>query len=207
MLFGTIALYLGIAALRQVAALYSESNPAFVDVDLALYYVVIVPAAFVIVPHVYLVTNAWSGNQRRSFAAATVFLAVVAVGLVFAYVGGVDGPVRSEFGTDWSLRSRVTQVLLVVAIMVPGIAGSATLVTLSRRLGKDDRRRIRLIGWSCLAYFVVFTLDAFGLAGIALLAARLATAGTGLLARAAYRSKSIEHAPAPFKPGEGPFES
>jgi hypothetical protein len=186
-LFATIAAYLVIAALRQVAAWMSVADDGWVAVDRALYLTVIVPAAFVIVPHVHVVSLVAWGRPDRSKALAAGFLVIVAVGLAFAYVGGLDGPTESDFGTDWSMRSAVTKVLLLVAIMLPGIAGSAALVWLARRLEGDGRRRVRLIGWSCLGYFVVFTLDAFGLAGVELLAARLGTAGTGFLAWWAYR--------------------
>jgi hypothetical protein len=186
-LFATIATYLVIASLRQGAAWLSVGDPGWVAVDRGLYLAVIVPAAFVIVPHVHVVSLVAWGRPARSNAIAAAFLAVVAVGLTFAYLGGLDGPTESDFGTDWTMRSPVTKVLLVVAIMLPGLAGSAALVWLGRRLEGDGRRRVRYIGWSCLGYFVVFTLDAFGLAGLPLLAARLATAGTGMLAWLAYR--------------------
>lgn len=186
-LFGTIAAYLVIASLRQGAAWMAVADDGWVAVDRALYLAVLVPAAFVIVPHVHVVSLVAWGRPDRSKALAAGFLAVVAVGLAFAYLGGLDGPTESDFGTDWSMRSPVTKVLLVVAIMLPGLAGSAALVWLARRLDGDGRHRVRYIGWSCLGYFVVFTLDAFGLAGVELLAARLATAGTGLLAWWAYR--------------------
>jgi hypothetical protein len=186
-LFATIAAYLAIAALRQVAAWLSAEDASWVAVDRALYLAVIVPAAFVIVPHVHVVSLVRWGRPRRSRVLAVAFFAVVVVGLVFAYLGGLDGPIRSDYGTDWSMRSPVTKVLLVLAIMLPGLVGSAGLVLMARRLDGESRRRVRLIGWSCLAYFAVFTLDAFGLAGIPLLAARLTTAGTGVLAWMAYR--------------------
>lgn len=187
LLFATIALYLAIAALRQGAAWLSAGDADWVAVDRGLYLAVIVPAAFVIVPHVHVVSLVRWGRPDRSRAIAATFLAIVAVGLAFAYIGGLDGPVTSGFGTDWTLRSPVTKALLVVAIMLPGLLGSGAMVWMGRRLDEEGRRRVQYIGWSCLAYFLVFTLDAFGLAGVPLLAARLATAGTGLLAWMAYQ--------------------
>src|SRR5688572_9005343 len=56
LLFATIAVYLAVASLRQVAAWRSGSDAEWVDVDRTLYLVVILPAAFVIVPHVHLVS-------------------------------------------------------------------------------------------------------------------------------------------------------
>lgn len=205
-LFGTIAVYLGLAALRQVAAFYSVTEPDFEDVDRGLYYLVIVPAALVIVPHVYLVSSLLWHRPGLSQKLAAGFLLVVLVGLIFGYIGGVDGPFRSDYGTDWSLRSPVTKILLVVAIMLPGLLGAAALIWVARGFGEADQRRFRLVGISALAYFLVFTLDAFGLAGIPLLSARLAMAGTGLLAWWAYRRVDVVHIPEPFRPDEAPYQ-
>lgn len=188
LLFATIALYLFVASLRQAAAWMSASDAAWVAVDRALYLIVLVPAAFVIVPHVHLVSLVHWGLPKRSLALALGFLAVVVVGLAFAYWEGIEGPMTSAYGTDWSMRSIVTKILLVVAIMLPGLAGSGALVWMARRMDVQGRRRVGFIGWSCLVYFAVFTLDAFGLAGLPFLGARLATAATGLLAWRAYQS-------------------
>lgn len=209
LLFGSIAAYLLVAGARQVAAWMSVGDPSWVDVDRGLYLVVILPAAFVIVPHVHVVSLVAWGRPRRSVALAFAFLGIVCVGLAFAYLGGLDGPVTSEYGTDWTLRSPVTKVLLVAAIMLPGLVGSAALVGMGRRLGGDGRRRVLLVGGSTLVYFLVFTLDAFGLAGLPLLSARLVTAGTGLLAWWAYQPRQplvVTYAPPRFEPDQMMYE-
>lgn len=209
LLFGTITFYLAVAAMRQLAAWLSEGDAAWVDVDRFLFLVVIVPAAVVIAPHVHLVSLVGWGRPALSRALALGFLAVVLVGIAFAYIEGIDGPVASDYGTDWTLRSPVTKVVLLVAIMLPGLVGSAALVWMARRLDAAGRRRVGFIGVSCLVYFLVFTLDAFGLAGIPLLAARLATAGTGILAWLAYgprREQESVYAPAPGGPDESLYE-
>lgn len=202
LLFATITVYLAVAALRQFAAWMSAADPGWVDVDRGLYLLVIVPAAIVIVPHVHLVSLVRWGEPRRSAAIAAAFLATVLVGLAFAYAGGIEGPVVSEYGTDWTMRSAVTKALLVAAIMLPGLAGSLGLVVMARHLEAEGRRRVQSIGWSCFVYFAVFTLDAFGLAGLPLLAARLATAGTGILAWSAYVSRPPPPGPQPTGPAE-----
>lgn len=207
LLFATIALYLALAAARQVAAALSVNDPSYVDVDRGIYYAVVIPAALVIVPHMHLVSFVHWGDVRRSRLVAAMFLAVVAIGIAFGYLGGVEGPVASDFGTDWSLRSPVTKVLLVAAIMLPGIAGSGLLLVTARRLGERDRRRVARTGWATLAYFLVFTLDAFGLSGIPLLLARLLTAATGVLAWSAYREPpGFVYVPPPSKPGDRIYE-
>lgn len=205
-LFAAIAAYLALAALRQVAAALATREASWTEVDRGLYLAVIVPAALVIVPHVYLVSLVRWGRPRRSRALAAAFLAVVLVGLAFAYIGGIDGPVTSDYGTDWTLRSPVTKALLLVAIMLPGLLGSAALVWMARGSDSEGRRRVGLIGWSSLVYFGVFTLDAFGLSGLALLAARLATAGTGLLVWLAYRPRLATYSPPPEEPDEAMYE-
>lgn len=208
LLFLTITVYLALAALRQVAAWLSEGDAAWVAWDRRLYLAVLVPAAFVIVPHVHLVSLVTWGRRRRSLLLAGAFLAVVLVGLAFAYAGGITGPERSAYGTEWTMDSDVTKALLVAAIMLPGLVGSVALVALARRLGPADRRRVAFIGVACLVFFLVFTLDALGLAGLPLLAARLVTAATGLLALLAYRERQGEatFVPPPERPGEGFYE-
>src|SRR5690349_15055713 len=66
LLLATIALYLAVAALRQVFAWLSVDDPAYVAGDRTLFYIVIVPAAFVIVPHVHLVSLVAWGKPKRS---------------------------------------------------------------------------------------------------------------------------------------------
>jgi hypothetical protein len=200
LLFATITVYLAVAALRQGAAWMSGQDPSWVAVDRFLFLVVIVPAAVVIVPHVHLVTLVRWGRPRLSAAAAAAFLAIVLVGLGFAYAGGIEGPITSEFGTDWTMRSAVTKAVLLAGIMLPGLVGSGLLVAMAQHLEGDGRRRVRSIGWSCLVYFLVFTLDAFGLAGLPFLAARLATAATGIVAWRAYQPQGAAYSP---PPGDG----
>lgn len=199
--FGLIAAFLLLAALRQVAA--AAGSEIW---DLRVYFVNIPVAASAIVPHAYLVTLVRTGSARRAGLVAAGFAAVVLVGVVFSFLGGVTQEPRTGYGTDWSLDSAVARVLIVLAILLPGLAGSGWLVHLSRRLHDGERRRIALIGWSALAYFALFTLDAYGLSGPLFLTARVLTAGTGLLAWWAYREPVVHtYTPPPDKPGENPF--
>jgi hypothetical protein len=204
LLFLVIAVYLALAAARQAAAWQGADGW-----DRRLYYAVIVPAALVIVPHVHLVTLVKWGQRRRSLLVAAAFLLVVAVGIVFAYTGGIEGPVESEYGTDWTMNSGVTKAVLVGAIMLPGLAGSVALVWMARNLDERDRRRVSYIGLSCLLYFFVFTLDALGLSGLPLLFARLVTAATGIVALLAYRpvgGEATTFSPPPGRPDEAWYE-
>lgn len=199
--FGVIAAFLLLAALRQVAASLGEAAW-----DLRIYFVNIPLAAAVIVPHSYLVTLVRTGSAARARIVSSGFAAVALVGVVFAFLGGVTEEPRTDFGTDWSLNSPVTRILIVVAILLPGLIGSGWLVVLSRRLEGSERRRIALIGWSALAYFAIFTVDAYGLSGPAFLAARALTAGTGLLAWWAYKEPEVfTYTPPPEEPGQHPF--
>jgi hypothetical protein len=190
--------------LRQTAAWATEFNAGWQDVDRALYLTVIVPAAFVIVPHVHVVSLVAWGRPRRAMGIALAFTAVVLVGLAFAYVGGISGPQVSDYGTDWTLDSDVTKLVLLLCIMLPGLVGSAGLLAMAGRLDAKGKRRVTLVGWAMLVYFAVFTLDAFGLTGLSLLGARLATAGTGVLAWLAYRSPRHPQGYSP--PSERPDE-
>ncbi len=198
--FAVIAVFLQLAAWRQVAAGFGA-----VRLDVAIYLANIPLAALVIVPHSYLVAFARTGSDRRARQVAWAFLLVVAVGIGFAIAGGVTAEPRTDYGTDWSLGSAVARILIVVAILLPGLAGSAWLVRLSRRLQDPERRRIRLVGYAALGYFILFTIDAYGLSGPAFLAARVLTAGTGLLAWWAYREQprtGHSYSPPPGDPGD-----
>ena len=197
--FAVIAAFLLLAAARQVAAAFGQER-----LDLAIYLANVPVAAFVIVPHSYLVAFLRTGSRRLAGNVAFGFLAVVAVGVSFALSGGVHGEPRTDFGSDWSLDSPIARILIVVAILLPGLAGSAWLVALAGRLEEAERRRIRLVGGAALGYFVLFTIDAYGLSGPAFLAARVLTAATGVVAWWAYRRPRgmPGYAPPPDGPGE-----
>lgn len=198
--FAAIAAFLALAAARQVAAAVGSPRA-----DVAIYLANIPLAAFAIVPHSYLVAFVRTGSRRVAGRVAVAFLAVVSIGVSFALSGGVHEEPRSDFGTDWSLDSPVARVLIVVAILLPGLAGSAWLIALAGKLPESERRRIRLVGGAALAYFVLFTIDANGLSGPAFLAARVLTAGTGLVAWWAYHEPwrtERSYAPPPQPPDE-----
>ncbi|HJQ93991.1 MAG TPA: hypothetical protein VJ874_06900, partial [Candidatus Thermoplasmatota archaeon] len=89
-LFATITFYLAVAAMRQVAGWLSQGDAAWVEVDHFLFFIVILPAAVVIAPHVHLVSLLAWGRPSLSRALAAGFLAVVLVGLAFTYVEGID---------------------------------------------------------------------------------------------------------------------
>ena len=201
--FAVIAVFLALAAARQLAA-----AGGWPQLDLAIYLANVPMAAFVIVPHSYLVAVVRTGSDRVAGRVAFGFLLVVTVGIGFALLGGVTEEPRTDFGTDWSLDSPVARILIVAAILLPGLVGSAWLLALARRLPEAERRRIRLVGAAALGYFVLFTIDAYGLSGPAFLAARVLTAGTGVLAYLAYRRPPAElasYSPPPEEPGQNPF--
>lgn len=183
-----IGLFLLLASLRQVAA--QAGSTAW---DLRIYFLNVPFAALVIIPHVYLVTQIQTGSDRRAGQVALGFLLVIATGVAFAFLGGVEAQPRTDYGTDWELRSAVAGVLIAAAILLPGIGGSGWLLYLSRRLDAASARRIRLLGLSSLGYFVLFTLDAYGLSGPLFLTARILTAATGALA---WYAVADPHAPA-----------
>lgn len=200
--FAAIAVFLFLAASRQVAAASGAR-----ELDVAIYIANVPMAAFAIVPHSYLVAFVRTGSDGTARRVAWLFLLVVTVGIAFAVLGGVTEEPRTDYGTDWALQSAVARILIVAAILLPGLVGSGWLIAMSRRLAPGERRRIRLVGAAALGYFVLFTIDAYGLSGPAFLAARVLTAGTGLVAWGAYRGPRKEHAyaPPPDEPGKNPF--
>lgn len=198
----TIAIFLFVAGLRQAAGLVS---PAW---DLRIFFLNVPIAAAVIVPHAFLVTLVRTGSERRAAQVAFVFGAIVTVGVAAAWVGGATEEPDTAYGTDWALQSDVARVLIIVAILLPGVLGSAWMVALARGLPQGERRRIRLIGWAAFGYFVAFTIDAYGVSGPLFLVLRAVTAGTGVLAWWAYQDEPPAvhtYTPPPDKPGENPF--
>ena len=178
--FGTTALFLALAAARQVAAY--AGNEAL---DLLLFQALLVPAGLAIVPLVHLATELVSGRRRLADAVALLFAGAALVGLVAAYVEGFSGPRVSPWGTEWTIHSALAKGLLILILTVPGIAIGGLLYYTGRRTDGEAARRARLLGVSCAVYYLVFTFDAFGLDGVPLLLARLATAATAVLAYAA----------------------
>lgn len=193
--FALVSIYLALAAGRQIAA--ELGSPAW---DLRIYLLNIPFAALAIIPHAYLVVQVQTGSDRRAGQVALALLLLIAWGVAAALLGDVTPQPRTDYGTDWQLQSLTARILIVVVILLPGLVGSGWLVHLSRRLVGPERRRIRLIGWASLGYFVLFTLDAYGMSGPAFLAARVLTAGTGLLAWFAVHSPGTPRkARDPFK--------
>jgi len=184
--FLVVGTFLLLAASRQVAAYLSLSTGLSTDVDRALFLVLLVPAALAIVPLAHLAATLFWGRPALAAWVALVFAVVATVGVAFAYLEGVTGPVVSPWGTEWLIASIVTKVLLIVALTIPGVVAGVALFVIGRRTGQAAGRRARLVGASCAVYYVVFTIDALGLDGLGLLAARLATAGTAIAAYIAY---------------------
>lgn len=178
--FGTTALFLALAAARQVAA-YAGNEP----LDMLLFQVLLVPAGLAIVPLVHLAAQLLWGRRPVADAVALLFAGAALVGLASAYLEGFSGPIVSPWGTEWTIHSRLAKVLLILILTLPGIAIGGLLLYTGRKTEGEAGRRARLLGVSCAVYYLVFTFDAFGLDGVPLLLARLATAATAVMAYAA----------------------
>lgn len=198
--FAVVATFLLLASARQVAAAAGAH-----DLDVAIYLANVPVAALAIVPHAYLVALVRTGDPARAGQVGLFFTVAVATGAIFALVGGITEEPRTDYGTDYSIDSAVARALVAVIILLPGLAGSGWLVASSGRVPESERLRIRLVGWATLGYFVLFTVDAYGLSGPLLLADRVLTAGTGLLAAWAYRSPRPP-APQAYTPPPSPVE-
>ncbi len=178
---GLVALYLFLAALRQVAAGFEN-----VSADRAIFLALLVPAGYSIVPLMVVVAKIRSAKPALAQVALVGFGTAITAGLVVAFLGGITGPTTSSWGTDWRISSPVSRVLIFVAMLLPGLVASIYLIRVGRRIGSAVGRRAVLVGWSCGVFYVVFTADAIGLAGLALVLARLLTALAATLAYVAY---------------------
>lgn len=189
--FGSAGIFLTLAAIRQLFG-YAGLH----EVDRALFLALIAPAGLAIVPLVFLAVALRTEDVRRAGIVAALFLGLSLVGLAFAYAGGITGPVVSDWGTEYAINSLVAKAMLILLLTLPGVAIGAQLAVSGARAGGPDGRRAKLVGVSCAVYYVVFTIDAFGLEGWALFAARLVTAGAAFVAYAAYapqRRARVQH--------------
>lgn len=186
---GIVAVFLFLASIRQVAAGFQN-----VALDRTIFLVNLFPAAYSIVPLMFVVGRIRSEQVAVARWLTFAFLVATTVGLVFAYLGGITGPTTSDWGTDWTVNSLVTRVTILLAILVPGVVAAAYLIRVGRRVRGATGRRATLLGWSCGVFYIVFTADAFGLSGIPLVTARLLTAFAAILAYLAYARDPEGHA-------------
>lgn len=193
---GIVALYLFLAAIRQIAAAVEN-----VEVDRTVFLVLLVPAAYTIAPLMVVAGRLASDNPNLARGLMVASLLASTVGLGFAFAGGITGPTTSAWGTDWRLNSAVARGLLLFVILLPGLVTSAYLVRVGRRVSAAPGRRAVLLGWSCGVFFVVFTADALALSGLSLVLARLITALAALLAYTAYARRPDDER-VPEAPGE-----
>lgn len=188
---GLVALYLFLAALRQVAAGLEN-----VSADRAIFVALLIPAGFSIVPLMVVVAKIRSEKPALERITMLGFVSAITIGLVFAFLDGITGPTTSDWGTDWRINSPVARALIFLIMLVPGLVASMYLVRVGRSLGSAVGRRATLVGWSCGVFYVVFTADAVGLSGLALVLARLLTALAAMLAYVAYaRQEPAEEPP------------
>ena len=190
-----VGVHLLLAGARQAVAFLSMERPALVALDGALFVAASYVGALTVIPLAYLVLVR-SGVARvgaKGIAAAYVLIAVV--GLTAFTHGGIDGPVVSEWGTDWSLRSGQARVMLAFLFAVPAFAASMWLVGDGAR---RDPRGPFLLGLALLVYYAAMMPDAFGLDGMLLLGARLAAGISGVLAfGASLQRRAVATTPVP----------
>ena len=197
--YGTVAVFLIVGAMRQVAALAGSAAA-----DKALFYLLLVPAAVPILFLVAMAGRAITGHPTPVLVAA--WTAAVCIGLWHAYWLGLDGPFASTWGTEWRIRSGVTRAILIGFVTLPGIGIGAFTWWRSRPLAGADGRRLRWVGASIAIYYVAFTIDALAPRGPSLVLTRLVTALVALAVVRAYldgaRSPSQgEEQPARMPPG------
>ncbi|MDD5502706.1 MAG: hypothetical protein PHH26_04485, partial [Candidatus Thermoplasmatota archaeon] len=182
--FSISGAYLLVAGFRQLAA-YAGN----VSYDKALYYILAAPAAYIVIPLVFLASYVLWGKRNASYGISAFFALAASIGLLFLYLEGISNRYLDYWGSDWKINSVVTRVLLLAAGMVPAVTASSLLIYLgwkTRREDGNDGKRILLVGISALIFYVCFILDAFGLGGISFIAVRIITAEAALIGYVAY---------------------
>ena len=185
LLFGIIGVHLTLAASRQLVAYGAGGSPAFARLEAPIFYATVLPAALAIVPLSYIAAWALSGREAAARATAGAFIGVIAVGIALVFQGGIEGPDRSYWASEWTIRSLAARVMILVFITLPAFGAGAILLR-AGRTGGEAGRRARLVGWACLIYYAAFTFDALGEPGIWLLAERIAMAVAAIIGFRAY---------------------
>ncbi len=212
--FVIATLFLALAGTRQVFAYLSTRSDTWIEWDRNTFYLLVVPAAYNTLPLVHLTSLAYGWPARLRRALVLFFALAATAGLAFVYRDGLEGPKVSEWGTEWSIVSPVSGILILLVLTLPAVVFSLLLLRASRRLAGLDRKRLARVSVAFLAYYLVFTADAFAAPGPALLAERLVTAATGVVAASAYRlppaqpsGPEASQPPAASEPGGPPTEN
>lgn len=189
--FGILGVHLAGAALRQVVAFVGGGDPVILRVEVAIFYVVVIPATLSIVPLAYMA--AWALTGREGFARMVMafFLALCAAAIGSVYVDGIVGPHVSFWASEWAIGNPVAKVCLGIVTLTAFAAG-AILIRAGRGQRTDAGRRARLLGWACIIYYAAFVGDALGEPGIWLLVERTLMAVAALIGYRAYFTKSAD---------------
>lgn len=177
-----VSAHLLIAGARQLVGYLSTRDASLTAVDGALFLVVNYVGALSVIPLAYLVLLRLGANRVGARGIAAGYLLVTGVGLAAFTVGGIDGPVVSEWGTDWSMRSGQARVMLAFLFAIPAFGASAWLLASGAAQRGADGQPSLLLGAALLVYYGAMVPDAFGLDGVLLLSARVAAGVSALLA-------------------------
>lgn len=184
--YALVGVHLLLASLRQAVSFMSIEWPHLAPLEAAVFYVSAVPAALAVLPLVYIGTFATSGDEQASRVVTGALATIISLGVFLLMWGGIEGPVMSEWGSEWIITSFGARAMLFLFVTLPMLLASALLIRVSRQLDGEARRRVGLAGLSFLVYSFAFTLDALGLTGVALLAARIVMGSAAMLGYAAY---------------------
>lgn len=186
LLFGIIAAHLALAALRQVVAyIGAQGGPDLVALEAGIFYVTVLPAAFVVVPLGYMAGYALTGKEESARAAAAFFVLVITFGYGLVVLDGITGPARGYWGSEFVINSLVARGMILAFLTIPAFVAATILIRAGRGEGASARRA-RIIGIACLVYYTAFTLDALGVEAAWLLPERIAMAGAAFLGYRAY---------------------
>ena len=181
--YGGVSVFLLIGGMRQVAALAGAEAA-----DRALFYALLVPAA---VPIIFLVAMAGRARTgRHHWPSIMIWTVAIAIGLWHAFWQGLDGPFVGDWGTEYRVRSSITQLILIAFVTLPGLAIGAMTWWTGHKLEDAHGLRLRWVGYSVFVYYAAFTIDALAPRGMSILLTRAATLIVALAVAWAYHRRT-----------------
>jgi hypothetical protein len=180
--FMFVSIYLGLVGIRQFFAYAGRF-----DIDAMLFFALAPFFSFSAVPLMYMAIYILSGSKKIAVVVSTMVAAAAVVGLAFLYIKGITPIPMTEWGSDYEINSIVTRMLVLFVYLLCGIFSSIVFLWSGRKC--DDphvRYRLIMVGSSCLIFFIVSTVDAFGEEGVAMMGIRAITAVSALIMYMAY---------------------
>lgn len=181
-----VGMHLTLAGARQFVA-YGNLVPTaltaripldMVTLDHTLFLVTTVMGAFTVAPLAFLACE--SRAPRWSIHVGYLVSALTAFGLALFFASDLRGPIPSRWGSEWEVGSSLVNGFLGAAVAIPASLSVYILL-------RAPEAATRTFALAALVYYGAIVPDALGLTGLSFVLARVAAAGSSLVAWEAMR--------------------